>query len=155
MNASLKFEAEILKGTKPAALSSAVSVSAVELESNVKTNMQRSIPAGRTYRLGSIVRKSNRRNAVPGLVQRGSNVVVGSKFYRASKRGQPPAIRTGRLFNSIGSRRTGPLSARVSVSVAYAMPLDDPEGLDRPFFQSQAVAYFPRFQQNVKDAYLK
>jgi hypothetical protein len=85
---------------------------------------------------------------------RKGRLVVGSTFYRASAPGQPPAIRTGRLLNSIGSRRIGPTAARVSVSVEYALPLDDPDGLDRPFFMSQAEMYRPRFEQNIADAYL-
>jgi hypothetical protein len=152
MQATLILNSPILKGTSPAAISAAVGRSAVELESDIKLNIQKSVPAGRIYRIGSIVRRSNRRNAVKGLRKRGDKVIVGSTFYRASKRGQPPAIRTGRLLNSIGSRSISPTSARVSVSVDYAMPLDDPQGLDRPFFQSRALLFQPRFTQNVADA---
>lgn len=153
MKATLVLTSPILNGTTPSALTAAVRRSAAELESDIKLNMQRSIPGGRVYRIGSIVRKSNRRNAVPGLRKRGpDSVIVGSTFYRASRRGQPPAIKTGRLFNAIRSSSISPTSSRVAAAVAYALPLDDPDGLDRPFFMSRAELYRPRFVQNVSDA---
>jgi hypothetical protein len=93
--------------------------------------------------------------ATAGLKLRGRGrrgLIVGANFHRASAPGQPPAIRTGRLINSIRGRLVGLRSARVTVGVGYGLPLDDPEGLNRPFFHSRAILYRPRFVENVRQA---
>jgi hypothetical protein len=154
MKSTLILETPLLKkGIQPSAIAGALSKSAAELEADIKENMAASIPAGRTYRTTAIVRRSTR--ATAGLKLRGRGrrgLIVGANFHRASAPGQPPAIRTGRLINSIRGRLVGLRSARVTVGVGYGLPLDDPEGLNRPFFHSRAILYRPRFVENVRQA---
>lgn len=146
-----------LTGPNAKAVSVATGQAAAELEAAMKTNILRSKPAGRTYRTTAIVRKVGKRSirAVPGLRTRagGTKAVVGYNFHRASARGQAPAVRSGRLINSIRGRRVADFTARVGVSVAYAPRLDNPNGLDRPFFFSQARLFRPRFLTLIKTAW--
>ncbi len=134
------------------AIAAAVSKSTVELERDIKENIASSIPAGRTYRKTPIVRKESRRNSTLKLPRVAGGLVVGFTFHRASRRGQPPAIRTGRLLNSIRSHKIAPYHGQVNAGVEYAQPLDDPAGLDRPFFHSRAELYRPRFFENIRRA---
>jgi hypothetical protein len=120
----------------------------------MKENIQRSVPAGRTYRKTAIVRKSSRRTSGLKLAVRNGKVIVGYNFHRASRRGQPPAIDSGRLINGIRSTRIAAGHGRVGVAVDYALPLDDPEGLDRPFFSSRVALYRPVFFENIRRAWL-
>ena len=135
------------------AIAAAVANSTVELERDIKENIQRSIPAGRTYRLNPIVRKESRRNSTLKLARKAGGVIVGYTYHRASSRGQPPAIRTGRLLNSIRSLQLNPTHGRINVGVDYGLPLDDPEGLDRPFFTTRVELYRPRFFENIRRAF--
>lgn len=120
--------------------------SGLELETRIKTNMRESNPAGRTYRLSGIrvnrPRAGARRSTLGGFV-------IGSNFYRASAPGQPPAIRFGNLINSIFGRPSGFLQYEVATNLLYGAILDDPDGLNRPFFASQVRLYEPRFFDNI------
>lgn len=131
--------------------------SALELETDIKENMAGSRAAGITYKIGNITRRESRKTK--GLKLRkakNGQLIVGARFHRASARGQPPAIRTGRLINSIRARQIGavPPRFRVATSVKYAAPLDDPNGLNRPFFISRGEAYRPRYLENMRRAYM-
>jgi hypothetical protein len=44
------------------------------------------------------------------------------------------------------------MKATVSSSKNYAQRLDDPAGLDRPFFHSTAEEFRPKFKQNIEGA---
>lgn len=158
MEATLILRSPLLtgKGIPIERLDLAVQTSGAELERDIKENIQQSTPAGRTYRRGAIIRKPSRRTAGLGLqnASRGRGIIVGFKFHRASARGQAPAIDTGRLINSIAARRIGIMRARVGVSVSYALPLDDPEGLYRPFFSSRVRLYRSRYFVNIRKALL-
>lgn len=136
------------------AIAAAVENSTVELEGEMKNNIRVSVPGGRTYRKGAIVRPLSRRNSTLRLRRRGDKVIVGYNFHRASRRGQAPAILSGRLINSIRGRRIAPFRGRVGVGVEYALPLDDPQGLDRPFFTSQVEKFRPVFYENIRRAWL-
>lgn len=46
----------------------------------------------------------------------------------------------------------GPMSGRVGVGAFYGLYLDDPNGLDRPFFMSRAELYRPRFLELIRVA---
>lgn len=153
MQTELILSAATRSGSRPGAVTAAVMRAALEFETDVKTNIQRSIPGGRTYKTTPIVRRSTRRNSNLGLRRRPGGLVVGYNFHRASRRGQPPAILSGRLINSIRSRRLGPSSARAFVGALYGLILDDPQGLDRPFFHSRARIFAPRFVELINEAY--
>jgi hypothetical protein len=146
-----------LTGPNAKAVSVQVGASAAELEGLMKQNIASSRPAGRTYSIGSILKRAGGKRSirnVKGLRRRGDKVVVGSRIHRASAKGQPPAILSGRLVNSIRGRRIGEFTARVGVGVSYAVPLDNPNRLDRPFFISQARNYRPRFVARIRSAWL-
>lgn len=139
-------------GNRLGPIGEAVVKSALEYETDVKENIATTPKTGRTYRTTAIVRRGSRRNQGLGLRRRGRNLIVGYNFHRASARGESPAILSGRLINSITTSRIGPLSARTAVGAFYGLILDDPAGLDRPFFHSRAQLYFPRFVENIKAA---
>jgi hypothetical protein len=80
-------------------------------------------------------------------------LIVGYNFHRASRAGQPPAILTGRLINSIRAYRVAEFKYRVGTSVVYAIYLDDPNGLNRPFFFSVAEQFRARFLEIMREAY--
>lgn len=122
----------------------------------MKRNISVSVAAGRTYRRAAIVRKASRRNSGLKLKTRkgGSLVVVGFQFHRASRRGQPPAIDTGKLINSIRALRISKFRHRINVGALYGAYLDDPEVLDRPFFASRVELFRPVFFENMRRAVL-
>jgi hypothetical protein len=154
MQASLILNSPLFEGANPQRISAALATSAAELERDIKENIANSKPAGRTYPVSRILRNESRNNRGLGLRRRGRQVILGSNFRRASAPGQPPAIDTGRLINSIRGRRIGPFSYRVATGVVYARPLDNPGGLNRPFFRSRVLLYRERFLQNMRQAYL-
>ena len=125
-----------------------------ELEADIKTNIRDSRPAGRTYRRTAIVRKGNRNNSSLQLRERNGKKIVGFNFHRASAPGQPPAIDTGRLINSIRGQIVGQLHGRLTVGAAYGVVLDDPQGLNRPFFFSRVNLYRPIFFENIRKAFI-
>jgi hypothetical protein len=141
-------------GIQTDAIAGALANSTAELEGRIKTNIQSSRPTGHIYRRTPLVRKGSRRNSglklKPG--NRAGTVIVGYTFHRASSPGQPPAIDTGRLINSIRGMRISDFQHRINVGVEYGLPLDDPAGLDRPFFTSEVEKYRPIFYENMRRA---
>jgi hypothetical protein len=82
--------------------------------------------------------------------------------HRASSRGSAPAPDTLTLTNAIDDQETGPLSGEVYIkhdknpfggyADEYGEILDDPNRLDRPFFESTAAKFEKRFDQIMEDA---
>lgn len=132
-------------------LDKAVQTSGAELEAGIKQKILTSQPAGRTYRRSPITRAATSRNLPAGLrrTKNKNRVIVGSNFHRASRRGQPPAVDTAGLINSIRARKTGPLKTTVSAGKHYGEILDDPNKLNRPFFRSTVKEYLPKFKENI------
>lgn len=153
MKAELILSATAQPGARPGAVAASLLRAGLEFERDVKTGIQRSVPAGRTYKTTAIVRRSTRRNRGLALRRRGAGVIVAYNFHRASRRGQPPAILSGRLINSIRTKRVGQSAVRTYVGAFYGLILDDPEGLDRPFFHSRARLFQPRFVEIVREGY--
>lgn len=115
-------------------LDKAVQESAAELESEIKQRVLKSAPRGRVYRKGSI--KGGR----------------GSRIHRASAKGQPFASDTGATLNATRARKTGDMKATVVNSKAHSKILDDPQKLDRQFFESTARTFKPKFKANILEA---
>lgn len=109
-------------------LSQAVQKSAVELESEIKQTILKSKPSGRLYKRGK------------------------NRFHRASAKGQSPAIDSGSLINSVRARTKSELVATVSTSKKYAEILDNKNKLDRPFFETTAEKFKPKFKENIRKA---
>lgn len=140
---------------RAAAIRAALGLSGAEFEADVKENMSASIPRGKTYKIGNITGAATAANR--GLKLRkaaNGKLIIGARYHRASAKGQPPARRSGRLINSIRGRFVGPFKVRVGTGVRYAIPLDDPAGLDRPFFMSRAELYRARYKENMRRAYI-
>ena len=138
-----------------AMLDKAVQQSGAELESLIKQKILTGPKTGKTYRRGAITRAASKKNLGLGLRRAGNNskrVIAGSGFHRASARGESPAKDSGQLASATRSKKTGEMRNQVSNSKKYAKPLDDPKGLDRPFFASTASEFKPKFKQNIADA---
>jgi len=108
---------------------------------DIHENIDASVPAGRTYRRGRIVRVATKKNAVQGLrsvvMSNGKKGrVVGNKFHKASASGQPPARDTSRLYRGMKMKRLAAYRIRVFNDVEYARYLEPPAKLNRPFFYS-------------------
>ena len=138
-----------------AMLDKAVQQSGAELESRIKQKILTGPKSGKTYRRGAITRAASKKNLGLGLRKVKNNskrVVAGSNFHRASARGESPANDLGGLVNATRSKKTGEMRNTVANSKKYAPILDDPNGLDRPFFRSTADEFKPKFKQNIADA---
>lgn len=120
-------------GTTRAKLAAAVSKSRKELKQAVRQRIIKSIPTGRTYR-----RKGR------------SSISSRQAEHRASRRGQAPAIDSGKTLNSIDEKRTGDFSGEVSVNTEYAAILENK--MDRPFVKTTADKYEKKFIANVEKA---
>ncbi|MEO6588885.1 MAG: hypothetical protein ABIP06_06105 [Pyrinomonadaceae bacterium] len=132
-----------------------VSRSAIELEKEIKKVILESVPRGTLYGRGAITKIATKKNLGLGLrLVKNSRVrvIAGSRFHRASAKGQPFANDTGQTINSIRARDVSELKAQVSVGVKHAAILDSKNGLDRPFFASTAEKFKPRFKANIEKA---
>lgn len=141
-----------------AALSAVIFKVASEFERDVKTNIRESVPAGKTYRRGRIT-KAITRNTLNGLRTFATSAgkkraIVGYNFHRASAPGQPPAIDTGRLINSITVQKLSPLRYRIASSVRYAEPLDmgTRRIAKRPFFFSVLAKHREHYLSQIQAA---
>ena len=137
-----------------AILDKAVQQSGAELENLIKRKILDSTPRGRLYRRGAINRAASKKTSGLGLRRVANNpkrVIAGVTFHRASAKGQPPAVDKGELLNATRSKKTGEMRNKVANSKKYAPILDDPNGLDRPFFQSTADEFKAKFKQNIAD----
>lgn len=164
MKATLKLSNPIWRTeTRRAILDRAVQQSGAELESEIKQTILSSVPGGKTYRRGAIRRRiakrdleffrSNRaifKRKFTSLTR--ETTTVGYKFHRASLKGQPPAVDSGNLINSIRAKRRGVMKVSVTTSKKYAARLDNKNKLNRPFFSSTAEKFKAKFKQNIADA---
>lgn len=157
MKSSLTLTSPLLTGDPGGAVAKELGRSALQLERNIKENISSGRKTGRTYKRAALVRATSKRTAGLKLVPRsgGSRVVVGYTFHRASRRGESPAIDTGGLINSIRTTKLNRLRYRIGVGKDYGLPLDDPDGLDRPFFASQVEKFRPVFFENIRRAFLR
>lgn len=136
-------------------LSRAIKEGALELESDIKRNIQSSSPSGRTYRRGAITKAESKNTKALNLktfvTSSGkTRAIVGYKFHRASRIGQPPATDTGGLIGSIASTDLGELKSRVSVGRKYGQYLDDESGrLKRFFFRRRVIKYSVKFREKL------
>ena len=146
-----------------AILDKTVQQSGAELESRIKQKILTGPKSGKTYRRSAIKNKvakrdlgfyrSNRKvfkRTFSGLDR--EKTTVGYQFHKASAKGESPANDTGGLANATRSKKTGEMRNQVANSKKYAKPLDDPNGLNRPFFASTAEEFKPKFKQNIADA---
>ncbi len=137
-------------------LDQAVRQSAAELEREIKQTILDSVPRGRLYRRGSITARATKAKLSLGLQRKKgtkTRLIAGSKFHRASARGQPPAVDSGKLLRSIRVQPgQKPLQLKIIVGVSYAKRLDDPKGLNRPFVVRSRNNFRRKFKANVQKA---
>jgi len=156
MKATLKLTNPLWQGAKrKAILEKAVQQSGAELESEIKQTILGSAPAGRTYRRGNITKAASQKNTAPGLRRvkgKPQRVIAGTRFHRASAKGQPFASDTGETLNATRSEKTGEMRNKVSNSKKHSKILDDKNKLNRPFFESTAEKFRAKFKQNIAEA---
>jgi hypothetical protein len=142
-----------------AKLSKVVKEAAIELRDDIVLNIQdgNQRAAGITYRRGRITRAASKATKAIGLkhfttASGKQKAITGYKFHRASAKGQSPAIDTGGLIGGISAQDLSELKSRVFSAKAYGAALDDPAGLDRPFFHVRVEKFRQRFLEKVREA---
>lgn len=155
--ATLTLRAKIFdSGVRKKTLQQVIIKSGEELAGEQKELMTNSQPSGKTYRRGRITQALSKRNKNLGLrtfeTKKGNKrAIVGFKFHRASRKGEPPAIDKGILRNSIKFKLVSDLKGQVSVGAKYGDVLDDPTKLNRPFFRKTVKNFQPKFQKNLDE----
>jgi hypothetical protein len=88
-------------------------------------------PSGRLYRRKAITKRKTKGLLQLGLKQRGkTQVVAGSQFHRASRKGEPWANDSGRAYREISVRKTAKGHYQVRFGAPYTGILEFT--LDRP-----------------------
>lgn len=141
-----------------AVISKGVFEMATELGSDVRKVIAPRAGRGKVYRQGAITRVASKKNAVPGLrMTKGGRRVVGAKFIRRSKWGDPPVRDTGELYNSIAVERVSEFRARVRVKAPHGRFLEPPAKLNRPFlrstFKKNKQKYLQKFRTKYRTLY--
>lgn len=80
-----------------------------------------------------------------GKSEGGGRAFRGGGRYRASAKGEAPAIRSGRLFNSIKESYPKKTEGILTIDTPYAAYLEPPAPLDRPFALVSAETIVDRF----------
>lgn len=73
--------------------------------------------------------------------------VAGGGLYRASARGEAPAIRSGNLFRNLKLTTPKPLTVELKIDTPYARILE--ETLDRPYYTPAIENVVNRFNNNL------
>ena len=69
--------------------------------------------------------------------------------YRASARGEAPAIRSGNLFRNLKLTMPNPLTSVLLIDTTYAAILENPAQLDRPYVKPAIENMVSRFNNNL------
>lgn len=151
-----RFNSPLLEPGNRARLSAVVITSSLELVNDVKLvlfagNQQAS---GKIYRRAPITAKATKKTKALGLktliTKKGNErAIIAYKFHRASAIGFAPATDHGGLIGSIAAVNLDELRSRVFVGKNYGAILDDPEGLNRPFFRVTVKKFKPKFKANI------
>lgn len=124
--------------------SKAIYAVGVEAVKDVAANIDKSVPAGRTYRRPKL-KFSGR-----GAARKG--VVTGYKLHKASAKGQPPAKDTKRLYKGTKVKRKAAFSVIVYNDVPYAVYLEPPAKLNRPFLEKPILANRKKYVEMIDKA---
>ncbi len=84
-----------------------------------------------------------------GKSQGGGRAFRGGGRYQASAKGEAPAVRSGRLFNSIKDNYPSKTEGTLTIDAPYAAYLEPPAPLDRPFALVSAETVVDRFNQSL------
>lgn len=121
----------------------------VLIEDGVSSRIRKILPA--------IARESQRRFLLPesgrfysrGRKEGGGRAFRGGSRYRASAKGEAPAVRSGRLFNSIKEEYPSKLTGVLTFDTPYSAYLEPPAPLDRPFALVSAETVAAQFNQSL------
>lgn len=141
--------------SRRAILDKAAQQSAAELEAKIKQKILSSVPAGKVYARGALTARANKAQLGLGLLRKPgtkTRVIIGNRFHRASAKGQPPAVDSGKLLNSIKTKQTAPLQITIFSNLRYAEILDNPQKLNRPFMRKERDNFRSKFKKNIADA---
>ena len=119
----------------------------VLIEDKVASVIHKAIPAIRLEMQRRFLLPKSGRFYGRGKVQGGGRAFRGGGRYRASAKGEAPAVRSGRLFNSWRDSYPDKLTGILATDVPYAVYLEPPAPLDRPFALVSAETVAQRFNQ--------
>lgn len=119
----------------------------VLIEDKASSVIRRAIPAIRVEMQRRFLLPKSGRFYGRGKVQGGGRAFRGGGRYRASAKGEAPAVRSGRLFNSWRDSYPDKLTGILATDVPYAVYLEPPALLDRPFALVSAETVAQRFNQ--------
>ena len=119
----------------------------VLIEDKVASVIHKAIPAIRLEMQRRFLLPKSGRFYGRGKVQGGGRAFRGGGRYRASAKGEAPAVRSGRLFNSPKESYPDKLTGLLTIDAPYAAYLEPPAPLDRPFALVSAETVAQRFNQ--------
>jgi len=119
----------------------------VLIEDKASKVIRKAIPAIRDEMRRRFLLPKSGRFYGRGKVQGGGRAFRGGGRYRASAKGEAPAVRSGRLFNSWRDSYPDKLTGILATDVPYAVYLEPPAPLDRPFALVSAETVAQRFNQ--------
>ena len=121
----------------------------VLIEDKVASVIHKVIPALRVEMQGRFLLPKSGKFYSRGKGQGGGRAFRGGGRYRASAKGEAPAVRSGRLFNSWKESYPDKLTGLLVTDVPYAVFLEPPAPLDRPFALVSAETIAQRFNQRL------
>jgi hypothetical protein len=121
----------------------------VLIEDKASKVIRKAIPAIRLEMQRRFLLPKSGRFYGRGKVQGGGRAFRGGGRYRASAKGEAPAVRSGRLFNSLKESYPDKLTGVLTIDTPYAAYLEPPAPLDRPFALVSAETIASRFNQSL------
>jgi hypothetical protein len=121
----------------------------VLIEDKANKVIRKAIPAIRVEMQRRFLLPKSGRFYGRGKVQGGGRAFRGGGRYRASAKGEAPAVRSGRLFNSLKESYPDKLTGVLTIDTPYAAYLEPPAPLDRPFALVSAETIASRFNQSL------
>lgn len=119
------------------------------IEDKVASIIHKAIPALRVEMQRRFLLPKSGKFYSRGKASGGGRAFRGGGKYRASAKGEAPAVRSGRLFNSWKESYPDKLTGLLVTDVPYAVFLEPPAPLDRPFALVSAETIAQRFNQRL------
>ena len=121
----------------------------VLIEDKVASVVHKAIPALRTEMQRRFLLPKSGKFYSRASGSGGGRAFRGGGKYRASAKGEAPAVRSGRLFNSWRESYPDKLTGLLTTNVPYSVFLEPPAPLDRPFALVSAETIVDRFNQRL------
>lgn len=122
----------------------------VLIEDKVSSVIHKAIPALKAEMQRRFLLPKSGKFYSRGKNQGGGRAFRGGGRYRASAKGEAPAVRSGRLFNSWKESYPDKLTGLLTTDVPYSVYLEPPAPLDRPFALVSAETIADRFNQTAR-----